>query len=500
MAGALDLSQFEEVPAASGGRALDLSQFEEVPAASKPGKLESFGRGALQGVTFGFADELTGALESLFTDKTYSQSRDESRANYRAAKEANPGTYLAGELGGGLATMAIPGGAIARGAGAAAKAGGFAANAVRGAGAGILSGIGQSEAEDLEGIAKDAAVSGLVGGAVGGVAGTVGEKLLGGAKGRVDTRLMSDIGDRAKKVTRDKLAEFAPQVRETARKFGLDKVAREAPELAKESNVVRKAIGQRIGETYEAVDKHFMGADIDDVVQALRNVKVRYNTPADATVRKAIDSEIATVRDLWGKKGRVGLEKLNKYIGKLEDKGFSKADLTPSAGTQLRRDMAGQLENVLQKRFGEIQESAANFAAAPSIAARPAFAQAGDAAAALRALPKLNEQYRALKLIEQAGKWRSREQPFKPVGLRSFTLRGLGEKAWEATGGKLARPADELMAKLSAAAERGDAGARAALMALQRGVPRTAAANAEDIPGVALSAVATPLLPDDSPY
>ena len=84
---------------------------QAAPVAPGPevGKLESFARGAVQTGTLGFADELVGGVESLFTDKTYDQARDESRANFKAAEDANPITSGVGSLAGGLATMLIPG-------------------------------------------------------------------------------------------------------------------------------------------------------------------------------------------------------------------------------------------------------------------------------------------------------------------------------------------------------------------------------------------------------
>jgi len=43
---------------------------------------ESALRGAAQGLSLGFADEITGGVESLLSDKTYDQARNESRENY----------------------------------------------------------------------------------------------------------------------------------------------------------------------------------------------------------------------------------------------------------------------------------------------------------------------------------------------------------------------------------------------------------------------------------
>lgn len=105
---------------------------------------ESAIRGAVQGASLGFADEATAGVESLFTDKTYAQARDESRAAYEAAKNANPNTYLTGELGGGVATAFIPGLNLAKGAS-------LAKMAAQGAGIGAAAGLGSSVADLTEG-------------------------------------------------------------------------------------------------------------------------------------------------------------------------------------------------------------------------------------------------------------------------------------------------------------------------------------------------------------
>lgn len=72
-------------------------------------QLESAIRGIVQGVSLGFADEITGALEAAISDKTYAQARDESRKKYEEAKASNPITYGAGEIGGAIGTALIPG-------------------------------------------------------------------------------------------------------------------------------------------------------------------------------------------------------------------------------------------------------------------------------------------------------------------------------------------------------------------------------------------------------
>lgn len=150
----------------------------------KPSQLESGLRGFAQGGSFGFIDELTGLAESAFTPKTYTQARDESRANYKAAEEANPNTYLAGEIGGGLATMAVPGvGAL----GTAAKgAKGLKGLAQVAAGSGLIGGVsaaGASEAEDVKELGMDALQGTAFGAAFGGALHSAG-KVISGVGGK----------------------------------------------------------------------------------------------------------------------------------------------------------------------------------------------------------------------------------------------------------------------------------------------------------------------------
>jgi hypothetical protein len=133
------------------------------PEAEQIGQGESGLRGLAQGASLGFADEITGAAESLFTDKTYEQARNESRDAYKQAQEANPLTYGAGELGGAIGTAFIPGLGAASGAKLAAVAGKAALQ-------GGIAGLGNSEAESVGDMARDAAVgagTGAAGGAIG---------------------------------------------------------------------------------------------------------------------------------------------------------------------------------------------------------------------------------------------------------------------------------------------------------------------------------------------
>lgn len=83
-------------------------------------------RGLARGATFDFADEITAALESAVTGKTYEQAVKESREAYETAAKEYPKTTFGASLVGGAATTLIPGvgqlGMGARVAGAVSKA------------------------------------------------------------------------------------------------------------------------------------------------------------------------------------------------------------------------------------------------------------------------------------------------------------------------------------------------------------------------------------------
>ncbi len=153
-----------------------------VAPAPEVGQLESLGRGALQGATLGFSDEAIGGLEALWDkmssdekSKTFSdlykQHRDESRAANKRAEEANPKSYMGGQLGGGLATALVPG----LGEMNIAKMGAL----------GATQAIGDSNADNVADLAKDAAIGGVTGAAVQGIGEKVLAPALSAAKGKI---------------------------------------------------------------------------------------------------------------------------------------------------------------------------------------------------------------------------------------------------------------------------------------------------------------------------
>lgn len=159
-----------------GGTAFD----DLVPKASqpeKPGMAMSAARGAMQGLTFGLADESYGLMRGIgamasggsFSDG-FNQGVEEYRARDKAAKEANPITSTIGEIAGGVgsglalagsgATLMRPGMTLPQAVGRGAMEGGVY---------GAAYGAGTAEGglpERLTGAGAGALTGAAVGGAV----------------------------------------------------------------------------------------------------------------------------------------------------------------------------------------------------------------------------------------------------------------------------------------------------------------------------------------------
>ncbi len=160
-------------------------------------------RGAAQGLSFDFADELQAGAEGLYGDleslvtgeqlgepvtfdeegraivpesdgEGYNKRLKEIRDRYNASKEQHPVTYHGASLVGGMAPALLTGGASAAGnVGKALASGGkglLGASkeaAKLGAKYGAVSGAGMSEADSPQGVLADAAVGGVIGAGTG---------------------------------------------------------------------------------------------------------------------------------------------------------------------------------------------------------------------------------------------------------------------------------------------------------------------------------------------
>lgn len=187
--------------------AIEEPKFEETDEV-EPSQTEAGLMGAFSGASFGLLDELKGALEAggstvglrglggefkdirLETDEEdkqklidiYKQARDAERERQKKLSEAHPGTVLAGEVTGGLATAPLMMGKAVQGLGTAQKIG---KAAIEGAKAGAAYGAGMSESDltegDISGFAGDVAESTIAGGAISGAIPAVGAGIKGAA-------------------------------------------------------------------------------------------------------------------------------------------------------------------------------------------------------------------------------------------------------------------------------------------------------------------------------
>lgn len=168
----------------TGGSVWDAPPTEQEKAAAAPAPLGggvgnvSAGKAALKGVqdipTAGFGDELGGAFQAALAKlsgdpqmdpaEVYRVARNENRAESKAAADQHPLEYYGAGAAAALPiAAATPGMKAAQGAGLLARMG---VAGVNGLAQGALAGLGNSEAEDVPGAAKDALTGGLIGGGI----------------------------------------------------------------------------------------------------------------------------------------------------------------------------------------------------------------------------------------------------------------------------------------------------------------------------------------------
>lgn len=180
-----ELEELETLDAQlSPEEAQELEQLEALDAqvpAEPISQTESGLRGAAQGVSFGFADEVSGAIEAAADiatgDKTisefsslYTKYRDESRDAFKDAEQQNPKSYLSGEVAGAVGSVLVPAGIAGKIGGATLK-GILSGTTLKAAvGLGAVEGLGRAEKiTDVGDIAGSAAL-GAAGFGVGKVA------------------------------------------------------------------------------------------------------------------------------------------------------------------------------------------------------------------------------------------------------------------------------------------------------------------------------------------
>lgn len=383
-----EVDDWEEVPASSGvddweevpAQEASPSPSDEIPPAPKAdvSKLESGLRGGAQGLSMGFADEITGGLgavgdkimgkEGSFGD-LYRKNRDESRANYALAEQANPKTFMAGQIGGGIAPLLIPGGALVKGGGLLAKGAALAkgGQSVKELAAlGALAGLGGSNAEltgedsDLAGALKDTALGGA-GGVVAGAAGKAISALPGALKSGAENMAVRSLGFGKREY--NKLLQENPltenlKVNDLGRLL-LDKKALPNPIFGGAEarlDAVEK-LSRETGEELGDIYSKFAGAKVD-TNKIKGGVKSKFMDPdlADAELKKITEGS-PYARDFFNKPEQTAGDAKNLMM-KLDDAAYGVGgDPLNSASAQemrqLRKALGGEFDEAAKANLGE---------------------------------------------------------------------------------------------------------------------------------------------------
>ncbi len=285
----------------------------DTPAADTgPGELSSLGRGLAQGASFGLRDEAAGALQSPsgalkeiankfgahFSDEDieqYRRERDASRGLDKEAKEANPKSFLAGELGGGVATSFVPGVGLAEGAGLLKTAGSAALQ-------GAAFGVGGSEGENIGQIARDAAV-GAGAGAVGGAAGFgLGKALAKGAElgGNFINRAADPLAAKAESLavkatgaTGRQSAQFSDDAGRELLDRGLVKFGDTPANIASRVEGASDSAGRAIGDSLEQLESKGVGVDLGRIKKGIQDkIAELSETPGNEKIVRQLQGEL----------------------------------------------------------------------------------------------------------------------------------------------------------------------------------------------------------------
>lgn len=312
----------------------------EAPTGGTIDELESGVRGLAQGASLGFADELTGGVEALsdtllgdepLSDigSIYEKRRDESRAAYDAAREANPKTFMAGEIGGGIGTAFVPG----LGALNAARGAQIGTVVAKGALQGGLMGLGGSTGDDVQELALDTAKgAGL--GAGGGAAGYGAGKLIGGI---TDSLADSRVGQYLLQKYKNLSGGAANKLDEVAEVQGARALGLERGTQKKLGQDATRAVGR------QALDENLLsiGANTEDLIS-------RNNALKDA----AVGSRSAS----YGKIDEAGMSQFNPLDVATRVEKAVLGDMNPAyADTQeLMKKLQPDIDNILSRGDGNL--------------------------------------------------------------------------------------------------------------------------------------------------
>lgn len=333
------------------------------PQVEPPSQWRSGGLGALQGMTFNFGDELAGGVNAGIDyitgqapngiGQAYEARLASARRQIAEAEKANPGTFLAGQVGGGIATLPFT---PVR----AGVAGGMATGAMYGA----LSGAGAGEG--LAGRAAGAGIGAGVGGAVGAAVPVV----IGGV-----TAAARGISNAASNGTAIARGIMSPET-EAARRIE-NAISRDASSLyGKNMDAAGLARAQQGGQPVRVVD---MGGE---TTRALARSSANTSPEGRQVLEK-------TAQDRFQTQGARAVEFVQKLIGTVGDAGARLISLQAAARAANRARYA---RPYAEGASGVWDSTLARMASAPAMvkAIRDATRRSANKAAADGFKPVLN--------------------------------------------------------------------------------------------------------------
>lgn len=343
------------------------------------GALESIHRGALQGVTMGFSDEIAGAVRSLFGGKDYRREREKERSANTQASEQHPYLYGGAELAAGLATP-IPGAGAVKAAGTGAKLLKAAGSAALAGGA---AGLGSSTADltkgDFHGAINDTVSNALLGGAIG-LAGAGLGKAVSRAGEKADDltiRALAGAESKSSGAAWQKTRRMVnnPETKAILREpvqvdldgkqvtTSLEKAAGKEPTVIQEIvDTQASRINDEIRPIYARADAKNGGVDLADYLKHLDGevAKTKSMPPAEAGVyRKAYEELRENAVEQWGQMQRIPSEAVRAEATALQKIGFRTVDpLNPGLQTEVKREIGNSVRNfvndhVMQTLGGE---------------------------------------------------------------------------------------------------------------------------------------------------
>ena len=264
-----------------------------IDSESPVSKLEAAVRGGAQGIALEFADEAEARARAALGQGEYEDILPQVRERFKQAAQEQPVTYYGSDVAGSF-LVPVPGLGLAskaiKGTNLAAKAG---RAAVTGATGGAVVGAGASEAEDISGVAGDAAKGAVMGAAIAPALESAGKLAVKGAVKVADSPLLGRQIRRAYKIAKETKQQFNEGVQQIQDKL----IKKEISPLQAEQEVAKLAKPFGFRERYNT--------DIKQERNQLTDIIEEMTSPTGAGPLGAVNRKYDTARVLAEAEGFV---------------------------------------------------------------------------------------------------------------------------------------------------------------------------------------------------